>query len=263
MKLFTFLQFVARTLALVVSTTFCWACLEFESLIRLGRGRSKLNHKWVSRWSRINLWLFAIRVTARGPHVTDCGLYPSSARPGYVGPVLVMNHRSSIDIPALLSVTESHVISRHDLATWPLFGWSARRVGTIFVDRNSRKSGASVLREVDSALKSGEGVLMFPEGSSYPGDEVRPFRPGAFNAARRAGAQIIPFGIAYSDESAYYHKESFLTHLCRIGSLSNLRVAVEVGQLLETEGLTPVEVINQARQQVQKLVDQARTRLET
>jgi len=142
-----------------------------------------------------------------------------------------------------------------------LLGWSAKRVGTLFVDRESRRSGASVLRAVDNALKAGEGVVMFPEGTSFPGDEVHEFRPGAFNAARRAGAEIVPMGIAYGDEAAYYYQEAFPAHAKRVGSLSQLPVAIEVGDPLNTTNLSPVEVIELARTQVQELVHQARARL--
>ena len=81
-----------------------------------------------------------------------------------------MNHRSGLDIPILLTIAEAHVISRHDLANWPLLGRTSKRVGTLFVDRESRRSGASVLREVARVLAAGEGVAM-PAGQagSRPG----------------------------------------------------------------------------------------------
>jgi 1-acyl-sn-glycerol-3-phosphate acyltransferase len=256
------LRFATRTAALLTSTFLCWTCLEFQSLLCRRCRRIDLINLWVSRWARLILWIYHIGVEAGGPHVDQRHLYPSCAGPGHVGRVFVMNHRSGIDIPIVFTVAEAHAISRHDLATWPLFGWSARRAGTLFVDRGSRRSGATVLQEIDRALKVGEGVIMFPEGTSYPGDEVRPFRPGAFNAARRAGAEVVPLGVAYGDNRAYYYQESFLSHLKRVASLRKLRVAVEVGQPLATKGLSPIEVIALARQQVQELVDQARARLD-
>ena len=262
MKLIPLLRLGIRATAMIASTALLWTCLEIQSLFCRGCRRNDLVNKWVHRWARLNLWICHIGVAARGPYVDDGNLYPSCAGPGKVGRVFVMNHRSGIDIPAVFTVAEAHAISRHDLATWPLLGRSARRVGTLFVDRSSRRSGASVLKAVDRALEAGEGVIMFPEGTSYSGDEVRPFRPGAFNAARRAGAEIVPLGIAYGDQWAYYYQGSFISHIKRIASQRKLSVAVEVGQPLATEGLAPVEVIALARQKVQELVDQARSRLD-
>ena len=254
------LRFVARLLSFVVVTLGCWACFEFVSLGRDRPGRAKMINTWVPRWARINLWIYGVRVEAHGLHADDCQLYPAAGNNG-VGRIFVMNHRSGMDIPIVFTVAEAHVISRHDLATWPLLGKSARRIGTLFVDRQSRRSGASVLKEVARSLAEGEGVLMFPEGTAHAGDEVREFRPGAFNAARRAGAEIVPLGIAYGDDAAYYRKEPFMTHFKRIAGLPKLRVAVEIGEPLTFEDSSPVEVKNLARQQVQQLVGQARRRL--
>ncbi len=262
MRLTNLLRIMLRTSAFVITTAGVWFCFESEALLRGKSRRSEMINQWVPRWARLNLWIYKVQIAAHGPYVEDGNLYPSCAGDGEAGRVFVMNHRSSLDIPIVLSVAEAHAISRHDLASWPLLGWSAKRVGTLFVDRDSRRSGASVLRAVDSALKAGEGVVMFPEGTSFPGDEVREFRPGAFNAARRAGAEIVPMGIAYGDGAAYYHHETFADHAKRVACLSKLPVAIEVGDPLDTTDLTPVEVIELARTKVQQLVDSARARLE-
>ena len=136
----------------------------------------------------------------------------------------------------------------------------ARRIGTLFVDRQSRRSGASVLKAVDRALELGEGVAMFPEGTAHIGDQVHEFRTGAFNAARRAGAEIVPIGLAYGDEAAYYRKEPFMTHIKRVTGIRRLRVAVEIGNPLTLEKHSAVEVKDLARESVQQLVDRARQR---
>ena len=103
---------------------------------------------------------------------------------------------------------------------------------------------------------------MFPEGTAHEGDEVREFRTGAFNSARRAGAEIVPLGIAYDNKAAYYRKEPFMTHMKRIAGLSRLQVAVEIGEPMLTDGRTGVEMKNLARERVQTLVDKARSRIE-
>ncbi len=172
-----------------------------------------------------------------------------------------MNHGSGLDIPVLLTVAESHVISRHDLATWPLLGRSAKGVGTLFVDRKSRRSGAEVLKEVARVLAKGEAVAMFPEGTVHQGDEVHEFRMGAFNTARRAKAEIVPLGVAYSEADAYYRTEPFLTHTKRFAALPKLRVAVEIGEPMLFEEHSTIEMKELARERVQELVNRAREKL--
>lgn len=260
MHLFKFLRSVARLTAFVVVTAVYWTCFELEALVRGKRRRNEMINKWVPRWARTNLWIYGIKVDARGSYANDGRLYPACGANG-VGRIFVMNHRSGLDIPILLAVAEAHVISRHDLATWPLLGSSARRVGTLFVDRESRRSGASVLKEVARVLANGEAVAMFPEGTVHAGDEVYEFRPGAFNTARRADAEIVPLGIAYDDDAAYYRKEPFMTHAKRIAGLPRLRVAIEIGAPFQVADGSQIETKENARKQVQELVDRARARL--
>ena len=135
-------------------------------------------------------------------------------------------------------------------------------IGTLFVDRTSRRSGAAVLKEVAHVVERGEAVAMFPEGTAYPGDEVRPFHNGAFNAARCSEAQLVPMGIAYDNEAAYFGRESFMAHIRRVAGLKELRVAVEIGSPLDYAGLRTAEIKELAHQQVQELVHSARARLE-
>ena len=260
-KFFSSIRLGMRTVGFVVITIVTWACLELQSLVLRKARRIDLVNRWVARWARLSLWAYNIQVEAHGPYLEMGTLHPAESPDG-VGRIFVANHRSGVDIPILLSVVEAHPISRHDLANWPLLGKSAKRVGTLFVDRDSRRSGASVLREIGRTLAVGEGVLMFPEGTSFQGDEVREFHAGAFNSARRAGAQIVPLGIAYGDEAAYFYHESFMAHMMRVGKLSKLQVAVEVGQPLATDPEDPVKTIAIAHEQVQALVHQARARLD-
>lgn len=255
------LRMAWRLTAFVAATLALWAGLEFDIFVRRRTPRIQLINKWVPRWARTLLWIFGIRVDARGPQVQRGKLFPGRGAGG-VGRIFVMNHRSGVDIPVLFTQVEAHVISRHDLANWPLLGPGARRIGTLFVNRASRRSGAEVLQQVDDALARGEGVAMFPEGTAYAGDDIRDFKPGAFKAAQRSGAEIVPMGVAYENPDAYYRDESFLEHMKRGASFRCLRVAVEIGEPLTVEAGSAVELKDLARQQVIELVARARQRVE-
>jgi len=219
-----------------------------------------LMHRWLARWARATLAILGVELAASGPHVEDGEVYPGRGPTG-VGRVFVMNHRSGLDIPVTLAIAEAHVVSRHDLAAWPLVGHGARTIGTLFVDRSSMRSGATVLKAMCRTLEDGCGVAIFPEGTAFAGDEVRPFRPGAFTAAHRTGAEIIPIGIAYADPEAAYGDESFADHLKRVTAMRSLRAALQVGPPIPADGRTAVELRNATRQEVQRLVGEARAQL--
>ena len=239
---------------------FFWACMEVDFLLRRSTPRIDLISKWVPRWAKSLMWVFGIRVLARGPHVDQGQVYPGRDERG-VGRIFVANHQSGVDIPVLLSVIAARAISRHDLATWPLIGAGGRRIRTLFVDRQSRRSGATVLRQIADCLAGGEGILMFPEGTSFPGIGVQEFKPGAFNAAHRASAEVVPIGVAYDHADAYFFKEPFIEHMKRIASRPRLTVAVEMGHPLQSTAESSIELKDLARARVEELVREARQRL--
>jgi 1-acyl-sn-glycerol-3-phosphate acyltransferase len=168
-------------------------------------------------------------VSVTGGHVS---LTPGSVVPDHVGPRLVAaNHRSPFDIGILLSIFGGHALARADLARWPVLGIAAQRAGTIFVDRDKAESGASAIRAVRKRLAAGASILVFPEGSTFAGDEVRPFKPGAFSALRGLDGQIVPVGLAY-DPGAEWVDEGFVAHVLRVTSRPRTHCVVAIGQPL-------------------------------
>ena len=109
--------------------------------------------------------------------------------------MVVANHRSPIDIALVLSIFGGQVLSRGDLSRWPILGTAARKAGTIFVDRDKSASGAQAIRLIRRRLQDGATITVFPEGTTHEGDEVRPFRGGAFVGAQRLDLEIVPVGI--------------------------------------------------------------------
>jgi 1-acyl-sn-glycerol-3-phosphate acyltransferase len=185
--------------------------------------------------------------------VPGCAL-PTSNKPR----LIVANHRSPFDIGVLLSLFGGHALSRADLASWPVLGLAARRAGTIFVDRESEASGASALRTIRRRLSEGATILVFPEGATFEGDEVRPFKPGAFAALRGLDAEIVPVGLVY-DPGVEFVEESFVEHVLRVAARPRTRCVVNVGTPLPAHGRAK-DLAESAHGVVQHLVTGARTK---
>jgi 1-acyl-sn-glycerol-3-phosphate acyltransferase len=238
-----------------------WSGLDAEALARPGADREAMTYKWLGRWARTMMRIYGVQVRVAGRYPREGEPYPSTG-PNGRGRIFVMNHRSGMDILIAFAHVQAHLVSRHDLASWPLVGRAARKLGTLFVDRSSMRSGATVLKAMTRALKQGQGIFIFPEGTAFAGDEVRAFKPGAFNAARRAEAEIVPLGIAYADPNAVYGDESFLEHLERVGAMPRVEAALEVGEPIQVGERTLVELRDLAQERVQGLVHRARARLD-
>lgn len=79
--------------------------------------------------------------------------------------------------------------------------------GTIFVDRKDKEDTAACKRAMEALLKSGQNVIIFPEGTSNVSDELLmyPMKWGVIEVARRTGAQIIPVVLHYDKERMECH----------------------------------------------------------
>ncbi len=216
--------------------------------------RDAVRDAWVRRWARALLALFAVEVVVEGeaPPATNGGR----------GRLIVANHRSAIDIGVLLATLGGTMVSRGDLAKWPVVGAAARAVGTVFVDRKSAESGAATIRAMQKHLEDGRTLAIFPEGTTFDGDEVRPFFAGGFIAATRAEAEVLPVGIAYPHGSgAAFVNETFPHHLARMAASDGARMVLAIGApFVARRAMETREVTSRAESAVQVLVHRARTR---
>ena len=221
--------------------------------------RQAVRDAWVRRWARSLLTLFAIEVVLDGtipPPTSSLPPAPGRAR----GRLVVTNHRSAIDIGVVLALFGGTMVSRADLASWPVVGAAARAVGTVFVDRSSAKSGAATIRAIQKHLEEGQTINLFPEGTTFDGDEVRPFHGGAFVSAVRAEAEVLPVGIAYPRASgAAFINETFPAHLARMARSGATRMVVSVGEpFVARKSDRAADVTKRAQAEVQALVRRAR-----
>jgi 1-acyl-sn-glycerol-3-phosphate acyltransferase len=181
--------------------------------------RDELKERYKRAYCEAMLRLFAIDLRVIGEPPVAGGL------------AIVANHRSAIDIAIMFRIFGGHMLSRADISGWPLLGTLAKKTGTVFVDRASSSSGAAALQGLIRVLKEGHRITIFAEGTTFEGDEVHPFHPGAFIAAARANVPVLPVGIAYARGSeAAYRDETFLHHLGRVASAPPSRVTVAIGE---------------------------------
>lgn len=183
--------------------------------------RSALRDRWFGAWCDAMLRVFGLRVIAIGEPI---------ARGGERGRLVVGNHRGVADVLVLLRAFGGRMVSRADLSRWPLIGVAGRKLGTIFVDRSDMRSGAITIRAMRDFLRSGDTVSIFPEGTTFCGDEVRPFHAGGLAAAIGTGADVVPVGLAYSrDSRAAFLDETFPAHLSKMAAAPPSFVVLSVG----------------------------------
>jgi 1-acyl-sn-glycerol-3-phosphate acyltransferase len=116
--------------------------------------------------------------------------------------VVVANHSSPMDIPALLmAAPEIRFLAAADLFRIPLLASAMRALGTTPIDRQNTEHGRQQLEELVNAWNAGEasGIAIFPEGGIAPAGKRLPFKSGAFSLAIRTGSCIVPVAIRGAD----------------------------------------------------------------
>ncbi len=142
----------------------------------------------VQRWSEGVLQIFGLSLRVDGQ--------PPPLQAG--SPVmLVGNHISWVDIYAYLSVADVRFVAKSEVKSWPLIGWFASCLGTIFVERDRPRDAVRVGGEIRSALDAGQTICVFPEGTTTDGSVVLPFSSVLVSAAIDKAIPVQPVSIAY------------------------------------------------------------------
>jgi 1-acyl-sn-glycerol-3-phosphate acyltransferase len=109
--------------------------------------------------------------------------------------VLLVNHSSYLDAVALAAL----------LPASPGYGFTAKRefarqwwmrrlltgVGAVFIERLDARRSQEDVAAIAQALRRGENLLVFPEGTFERYQGIGPFRAGAFAAAQAAGVPLV------------------------------------------------------------------------
>ncbi|MFG1805615.1 lysophospholipid acyltransferase family protein [Streptomyces sp. NPDC049040] len=158
------------------------------------------------------------------------------------GTLVVANHISWLDVLALLAVQPATVLAKREVGQWPVVGTLARRAGTRFIDRGRPRDLPVTVRELGVLLRSGETVIVFPEGTTWCSAPGGPFRRATFQAALDAGAPVRPVTVSYSCRGgpstlpAFVGEGSFAASLRRVAAARGLTVRVTAHPALQPSG---------------------------
>jgi 1-acyl-sn-glycerol-3-phosphate acyltransferase len=180
-------------------------------------------------------WWSAKLVRVAGLQLSVSG----TPRPGAT--LLLANHVSWLDIAALHAVApQARFVSKADVLAWPLLGWLIKGAGTLFIERERKRDALRVLHQVAEALKAGDTVAVFPEGTTGDGATLLPFHANLMQAAISTGTPVQGAALRYSDPAyrfspaaQFLGETTLLQSVWRMLSAQGLRVHVE---LLQPQG---------------------------
>ncbi len=166
-------------------------------------------HERVRAWAGRMLQVLGITLEVHG-------------RPVDHGPcLLVSNHVSWLDILVMHAARHCRFVSKSEVRHWPLIGRLATGAGTLYIERDSRRDALRVVHHMADALRSGEILAVFPEGTTSDGSQVLPFHGNLLQAAIAADAPVQPVALDFLDRRTRQRSThpSYIDDATLVGSL--------------------------------------------
>jgi 1-acyl-sn-glycerol-3-phosphate acyltransferase len=180
--------------------------------------RTRAGRHWIFRtWSRgvARMTGMRIRVAGRAP------------APPFL---LVANHLSYVDIVLLAAHLDCVFVAKHDVRNWPLLGLMVQSMDTIFIDRTNLRDVVRVNDQIDRAVRTGDGVVLFAEGTSSPGVRVLPLKPSLLQLAAQRNLPVSHASITYNHPAVcWWGDMTFAGHFFDLLKLSHFEAKLVFG----------------------------------
>lgn len=152
---------------------------------------------------------------------------------------LVSNHLSYIDVPVYYYALKTTFVAKSEIKHWPVVGPMARTLGIIFIDRKRKRDVHRVNTIIADKINKNQGVVLFPEGGTSPGDEIMPFRPSLLQHPVEANFDVHYAVIRYEtgendrparDTVSWWQDMSLMEHFIGLASNRSITATVTFGQ---------------------------------
>jgi 1-acyl-sn-glycerol-3-phosphate acyltransferase len=165
------------------------------------------------------------------------------------GVLLIANHVSWLDICAIASLTGSRFVAKSELEDWPVIGRIATAFGTFLHERGNLRDAARVKDRVAAALRQGQTITIFPEGTTGWSSALLPFYPAFAQAAVDADAIVQPVAIGYRDldgrpsvAAPFLGDQTFIDSLNKIMKETAIKAELNFGAPFAAAGRTRREI---------------------
>ncbi|BBH47879.1 lysophospholipid acyltransferase family protein [Pseudomonas sp. KU43P] len=167
----------------------------------------------------------------------------------------VSNHVSWTDIPLLGMLLPLSFLSKAEVRHWPLAGWLAEKAGTLFIRRGGGDS-QRLREQIGEQLGHGRPLLIFPEGTTTDGRQLRTFHGRLLAGAIDRGMAVQPVAIQYlrngeTDPIApFIGDDDLVSHLMRLFAEPRGEVCIHLLQPVGSVGKERAALAFQAQQAI-------------
>lgn len=205
----------------------------------------------VQVWALQFLALWDIHLQVRGQPVRN-------------GPALIVaNHISWLDISVIHAARHCRFVSKSDIRNWPLVSTLATGAGTLYIERTNRKDALRMVKDMADAMKNGDVVAVFPEGTTSDGRDLLPFHANLIQSAIQAEAPVQPMSLQFIDAQSgetsfapcYIGDDTLLGSIWRTLTAHRITAVVHFGELQYAQGRDRRAWAHALREEVIRLRD--------
>ena len=178
-----------RSYLVLVPLIWLWTVFmaTFSLLSSLIDREGRMQQWFAVTWSKVILKIIGAPIALRGMEKID------TSRPH----LYTLNHLSALDIPAVYAGMPCHfrIMAKEEIFRYPFLGWHLRRSGQVSIEREHAVASMRSLNRAAAILKGGQPLVVFPEGGRSATGQVKPFLPGVFYVAIKAGVDVVPMAL--------------------------------------------------------------------
>ena len=138
------------------------------------------------RWFAAIAWILGIKVKTFGTAKDQPALW-------------VSNHISWSDILVIGAHSQVGFLSKKEVQSWPVIGWVVAHGGTLFIDRGTKNAADNAAKEITRHVQHGHSILVFPEGTTGDGEDLRRFHARIFAPVLDNQLLVQPVALKYVD----------------------------------------------------------------
>ena len=158
--------------------------------------------KFLSQWAIFCIWWLKITLNITTRIIGQENVNKSPC-------VIISNHQSTWETLAFQTIFPAHTwVLKKELLWLPVFGWSLALLKPIIINRGDKLNAIKkVILQGSDRLKKGISVVVFPEGTRQPYNQLGEYQNGGAAIAKKSGYDIIP---VYHNAGKIWPKGSFI-----------------------------------------------------
>jgi len=111
--------------------------------------------------------------------------------------VYMSNHQSDLDWPIMFRVIPGQYIflAKQELFDTPVFGAYMKLQEYVPIERRNIRKSFKAYQTIMTLIKSGNSIVIFPEGTRSYNDKLGKFKPSSFSVLQETKVRVVPIAI--------------------------------------------------------------------